>query len=563
MMAGAVVLVLVSVFAWVSAPDPERIPGAGRWFSVLPPVLAVTLALATRSVFFSLAAGVLSAGFLTHIPAEPFSAIGWGRGFLSTGMFVWTSLASKTNLQILAFVTLMMAMIAVILKAGGFDALVNALSRFAKGPASAQVVASLLGIAVFIDDYANTMIVGPAMRPLTDRYRVSREKLAFIVDATSAPVAGLAVVSTWIGYEVGLFAQIGQALRIPKDGYGMFFDALPFRFYCWLMMMFVLWNGVLGRDFGPMARAERRARERGWLLAPDAKPLTSKALATVSRAENARASGWTAVVPLIVLFGWLLRGLWLDGGGASLFREDPLSVFSPQTWMQVITRAEHNIPILTVAAALGLAVAAICALTVSRLRTSQVLYAMVVGAQGSLFPITILLLAWSLKAGCDALGTGPFLVATLGASISPLWLPAAVFLVACVTSFATGTSWGTMAILLPVTTPLAFAADGNQYGVTTVLCLAAVLDGAIFGDHCSPISDTTLMSSIASHCDHIAHTTTQLPYSLFVGGLALIFGYLAVPALRVSFATTMGLATAAIVLTLLLSPKTSSNPLHK
>jgi Na+/H+ antiporter NhaC len=526
----------------------------------LPPVLAVTLALATRQVFFSLGAGVLIGGLLSRVPSETLSAAEWGRGFLGSGHLVWSSVANKTNLHIVAFVVLMMAMIAVVLMAGGLEALVAGLARFARGPRSAQFVACVLGIIVFIDDYANTMIVGSAMRPLTDRHRVSREKLAFIVDATSAPVAGLAVVSTWIGYEVGLFSQIGDSLGVGKDGYAMFFDALPYRFYCWLMIVFILMNAGLGRDFGAMARAERRSRENGWVLAPDARPLTSKGLATVSAAENARPSAWTAAAPIVVLFGWLLGGLWLDGGGTALFRRNPLAVLSFNSWVQVISKSEHNIPILAVAAGIALVVAGFCAVRFSGLRVQQALYAATLGARGSLFPVTILVLAWSLKAACDVLKTGPFLVATLGESVSPLWLPAAVFVVACLTSFATGTSWGTMAILLPVTTPLAFAADGQTYGLTTVLCLAAVLDGAIFGDHCSPISDTTLMSSIASTCDHIAHTTTQLPYSVFVAGLALLLGYLAVPRLGLSFPMTLAGGAATILASFILLGKRYETP---
>ncbi|MHA2643202.1 MAG: Na+/H+ antiporter NhaC family protein [bacterium JZ-2024 1] len=520
----------------------------GRWYSILPPAIAVSLALATGNVFISLALGVLCGGILVHIPEQPESLIGWGRGFLQAGDFVADSVLNKTNLHILAFVVFMMAMISVILRAGAMEVLIQTLSRFARGPRSAQVVASLLGIIVFIDDYANTMIVGSAMRPLTDRYRISREKLAFIVDATSAPVAGIAVASTWIGYEVGLFAQVGESLGIRRDGYRMFFDALPFRFYCWLMIVFLFLNTSMGRDFGPMLRAQKRSTQKGWLLAPDAKPLTGKTI--VSPALNARPSVWTIALPVTALFVWLLGWLWADGGGNSLFGRNPLAILSPGNWIQVMTNAEHNIPILATSAGFAFGVTFLCALGFSRLQLREVLLASYLGFAGSLFPITILVLAWSLKASCDTLHTGSFLVATLANAVSPIWLPTAVFILACLTSFATGTSWGTMAILLPITTPLAYSADGSTYGLTTMLCLAAVLDGAIFGDHCSPISDTTLISSISSVCDHLAHTVTQIPYGFFVATLALLGGYLAVPLIHLPFWATLliGATTTAIAL---------------
>jgi Na+/H+ antiporter NhaC len=235
----------------------------------------------------------------------------------------------------------------------------------------------------------------------------------------------------------------------------------------------------------------------------------------------------------------MLMGFWIDGGG-----DGP--ILSLSAWRNALSNA-NNVKILTIASGSSFLLAIGCAKLLSKISLSEIGVAILSGLKGSLLPTTVLVLAWSLKAVCDELSTGSFLAATVEGVLSPLWFPALLFIVASVTSFATGTSWGTMAILIPTAIPIAFSLDGNLYGLTTAISLGAVLDGSIFGDHCSPISDTTIMSSIASDCDPIHHVHTQLPYSLTVAGLALICGY--VPAaLGVSPYLVIGVAAALIVL---------------
>jgi Na+/H+ antiporter NhaC len=519
--AGVVVFAAVCAAAALAAPVLGG--EGGHWYSVVPPLLAVTLALVTRRLLPSLGAAVVVGGLLATVPARPTSASAWGEGLGSAALFFWGSITDPVNLQIMAFVVLVLTLVAVIIVAGGIHAVIGVLARFARGPRSTQVITTLMGLAIFIDDYANTMIVGSAMRPLTDRHRISREKLAFLVDATSAPIAGLAIVSTWIGYEVGLFAKTAESLGLGRDGYSMFFDALPFRFYCLLAIVFVVMNAVSGRDFGPMARAERRAREQGKLAADDARPLTSAGHATVGPDERARPRLMTAVLPVVVLFAVLLVGLWVDGGGLA---RPTLEILSPGAWRVVIAAAENNILILALAALISLLLACGLALAWGRLPLSTLGRTLLGGVRTSALPLLILVLAWSLKAACDALDTGGFLASVVSGVMAPLWFPAVLFLVAGVTAFATGTSWGTMAILIPTAIPVALALDGGSYGLITMMSLGAVLDGAIFGDHCSPISDTTLMSSISSACDHLHHVRTQLPYALVIAACALGLGYL-------------------------------------
>ncbi len=526
---GGVVFIGICAAAWLASGGGSSGSsggsgfGVGSWVSIVPPLLAVTLALVTRKLIPSLVIAVVTGGLLANVSAAPSSASTWGKGLLAAPSYAWSSITDTINLQILTFVVLVLAMVTVVIVAGGVHAVVAVLSRFARGPRSTQIVTALMGIAIFIDDYANTMIVGSAMRPLSDRNRVSREKLAFLVDSTSAPIAGLAIVSTWIGYEVGLFGKAAETLGIARDGYSMFFDALPFRYYCLLAVVFVLVNVFSGRDFGPMLRAQRRAREEGKPSADDAKPLVSSGHQAMDAHGRARPSLVTALLPVAVLFIVLIGGLWWDGGG---FSRGALAFFSPGAWRVVIAAAENNILVLAVAAGAGLLVACALALGVARLPVGAVARSLLAGVRASALPLLILVLAWSLKGACDALETGTFLAGIVSGVVSPMWFPAVVFLVAGVTAFATGTSWGTMAILIPTATPVALQLDGGTYGLVTMMSLAAVLDGAIWGDHCSPISDTTLMSSISSSCDHLHHVRTQLPYALVIAACALFAGYL-------------------------------------
>lgn len=509
------------------------------WYSVLPPLLAVTLAIVTTRLLPSLGIAV-GVGIL----------LSWTqKGATPTGLLtevIWFTRAVSIgndgvdlfNFWVVLFVCLIMATISVVVASGGIGGVIVWLSQFAKGPRSAQFITGLMGILIFIGDYSNAMLVGPTMRPLTDHHRVSREKLAFLVDSTSAPIAGLAFVSTWIGYEVGLFEDIAKTIGLERDGYSMFFDALGFRFYCILTIIFVIVNAISGRDYGAMHKAETRARRTGDVAASDAKALGHTA--SFTSLPTAVTQPFSAVLPLLTLFGLLLGGFWIDGKGTG-------SIFSLTAWRDALSTAD-NVKILACAAASGFIVAIVCARWLSKLRFSDILPVVWNGVKGSLTPLSILLLAWGLKASCDRLMTGQFLATMLSDIVSPLWFPLLVFICASVTSFATGTSWGTMAILIPTAIPVAFSLDNGSYGLTTIICLGAVLDGAIFGDHCSPLSDTTILSSIASSCDPLHHVRTQLPYSLTVATIALVCGYL--PA-ALGISSAMGIAGGTILIILL------------
>lgn len=499
----SIIFILVSASVYFTTQDHPA--DQGVWYSIVPPLLAVTLAFATQKIIWSLLISVLVGGALTF-SQNGIMAVTKGP------QYAFNAVTNSTNIQILVFVFLVLVTINVISTSGGFQAMARSLSKYAKGRRSSQLITAIMGVLVFIDDYANTMIVGPSMRPLTDKNNVSRQKLAFLVDATSAPVAGLAVVSTWIGYEIGLFADISKSLNLGKDGYAMFFDALPFRFYCIFMIVFMFAHILIDVDFGPMRKAEA---------------LAQKNKHEVKAEELKQTSGHilTALIPLLSLLAYLLVMLWFDGKGNEKIDQYG-TVFSIDYWRDVIGSSQNNILILAQASVLGLLLAIVTGKLFSNTGFTQFKFAILEGAKKSLLPITILVLAWSLKGACEDLKTGTFLASNLAQTLNPAIFPLLLFICGAIVSFSTGTSWGTMAILIPTAVPIAFALDGSQYGLITIMSLAAVLDGSIFGDHCSPISDTTIMSSMASDCNHMEHVITQMPYSLFVAAIALVFGYL-------------------------------------
>ena len=491
------------------------------WYSIIPPLLAITVAILTNRLLLSLGSAVVVGVFLAAVRKQPNSIGEWSASLGSNTTSLIQSVSGEFNIQVVVFIVLILATISVMIASGGLQGVVNWLSRFAKGPRSTQFVTVLMGLAVFIDDYANTIIVASAMRPVTDQQKISREKLSFLVDATTAPIAGLAIVSTWIGYEVYLFNSVAESVGISKDGYAMFFDALGFRFYCIMMIVFVLANVISGQDFGPMRKAEQRARTTGEVIATGANPMTSTVFSTLRYAPSAKIRAKSAIIPIATLFVAMFIGFWFLGEGTGM----PFEISAWRTAISTTSANEDNVKVLAIASASGFLTAILCAIAFSRIGLKIIGKAIATGLRGSLLPTAILILAWGLKAACDELGTGEFLATTLEGVLSRIWFPALLFIVASSVSFAIGTSWGTMAILIPTAIPIAFKLDGNTYGLTTMICLGAVLDGSIFGDHCSPISDTTIMSSIASSCDHIHHVRTQLPYSLTVAGFALICGY--------------------------------------
>ena len=410
-------------------------------------------------------------------------------------------------------------MVGIISRNGGMKGIVNKVIRFASNPSRGQFATGVLGVAIFFDDYANTLVVGNTMRAITDRLKISREKLAYVVDSTAAPVATIALVSTWIGFQVGLIDEaVGNIQNLNQSAYTIFLNSIPYAFYPILAIVFVFAVALTGRDFGPMHRAEQRSRNEGKVLRDGADVDSAAAGGEEMEPKGDKPErALNAVIPIVVLVGAALVALYVTGSGDTIGdiigNADP---FSALVWGSL----------------LGVLVAVVLSIGQRILSLGEAMDAWYTGLRAMLFVLIILVMAWALAAVTEVLHTGDYLVSVLGESLPPAVLPALIFVVAAATAFSTGTSWGTMGILVPLAVPLSWAilqangmAGPEGYHIMYASTMS-VLAGAVWGDHCSPISDTTIISSMASGCDHIDHVRTQLPYALLTGVVALVVGLL-------------------------------------
>ncbi|WP_300259186.1 Na+/H+ antiporter NhaC family protein [Clostridium sp.] len=496
----------------------------GMW-TILPPLVSIVLAFLTKNVIVSLFIGTITGCIMLKLNGfNIFTAL--TQGFIDFTYRALNSLADPWNAGIILQVLVIGGVIHLVAKMGGAKAIAEALARKAKTVKSAQITTWLLGLAVFFDDYANSLIVGPIMRPVTDKLGVSREKLAFVIDATAAPIAGLAIISTWIGLEVGLIGDALKSVGIQRDGFGVFLETIPYRFYNILILAFVLISALTLREFGPMLKAERRAR-RGEVLSSTEISSDSEDLEPI---EGIKLSIWNAIIPIGVLIVSSLVGFYYSGwitimGGEDLaimelINNTPFSFAGIQA---AFSKADASV-VLFQSALLATIVALILGVCKKIFTISEGIGIWVEGMKGLLITGVILILAWSLSSVIKELGTASYLVGVLSDSIPAFLLPAIIFTLGSIIAFATGTAYGTMGILMPLAIPLAFAINPEWNFI--VISTSAVLTGAIFGDHCSPISDTTILSSTGAGCDHIEHVRTQIWYAVFVGLVAVLFGYI-------------------------------------
>jgi len=526
----------------------RTIPG---WLTLLPPLLAIVLALLFRQVIPALLAGIWVGAWVYF--GDPL------RGGLRTlDYFGVQALGDPDRVRIVVFSLLLGGMVGIVSRSGGTLGLVEALAPLATNARRGQLVTWLMGVLIFFDDYANTLLVGNTMRPVTDRLRVSREKLAYIVDSTAAPVASIALVSTWIGYEVSLIGQSLERIGSDLDPYGIFIQALPYNFYPLLALFFGLLVASWGRDFGPMATAEKRAAG-GKLLADTAVPLSDFDSDGLRPPEGKPLRWINAVLPVLVVLAITFYALWITGRQSLAASGSPLATLGlgelDIRGLGGVLGEGNSYNALLYASAGGCLTALLLALGQRILTLGQGLGAWLGGMKSMAMAMVILILAWSIGDVCTALDTKGFMVEALSDTLDPRLLPALVFLLSAITAFATGTSWATMGIIIPQAVPTAYTlARGagldpvSAHGIL-LGSVSAVLAGSIFGDHCSPISDTTVLSSTASACDHVDHVRTQLPYALVVAAVALVCGYL--PA-GYGLSPFLGLAAGAGVLALFL-----------
>ena len=455
-------------------------------FALLPPVVAIGLALITKEVYSSLFIGILVGGLLYS-----------GFEFEGTVLHVFEDgivsvLSDSYNVGIIIFLVILGAMVCLMNKAGGSAAFGRWAAQNIKSRVGAQLAAVVLGVLIFIDDYFNCLTVGSVMRPITDKHRVSRVKLAYIIDATAAPVCIIAPISSWAA-AVSSYVPDGQGLSV-------FIQAIPFNFYALFTIAMMVLMVVMKVEFGPMLKFERNALHTGDLFSGS----NPYAGLMEDDPDDTKGKVIDLVLPIVVLVAACVIGMIYSG---SFF--DP----SSENYLNIpgaFSSSDASIGLM-LGSSFGLLFALIFYWARKAMTFKQMMECIPEGFKAMVPAIMILTFAWSLKAMTDSLGATPFVeyfVNTYARSVQ-FFLPAIVFAIGCLLAFATGTSWGTFGILIPITMAI-FPLD-NPLGI---ICISASMAGAVCGDHCSPISDTTIMASAGAQCDHVNHVSTQLPYAI-------------------------------------------------
>ena len=526
------ILMISSTIALASGSETAKVVTNSERFGLLtliPPIVAIILAFITKDVVISLFLGTLSGCFMLQLTGNNIiGAIVFS--FLDFVELVLNSLADTWNAGIILQVLVIGGIINLVSRMGGAKAVAEALAKRAKGPRSTQVVAWLLGLCVFFDDYANALIVGPIMKPVADKMKVSRERMAFIIDATAAPIAGIAIISTWIGLEVGLINDGFTIIGVKADAFGVFLQTIPYRFYNILIIAFVLITALTLREFGPMRKAELKAR-RGEQLLEEIK-LSKSDMENVQVKEGVKLSIWNAIIPIGTLIVSALVSFYYSGYSTIMAGEDTAiqaviskSPFSFSAIQQTFSHSDASVALFQ--SAVFASIVTIALAVIKKIFTiSEAIEVWIDGMKGLIITGVILLLAWSLGSVIKEVGTADYLVTLLSDSLPVFLLPSVIFILGAIISFSTGTAYGTMSILMPLAIPLAYAISPEMDYI--IMSTSAVLTGAIIGDHCSPISDTTILSSMGAECNHIEHVRTQIWYSLFVGAITILFGYIPV-----------------------------------
>ncbi|MCW9707561.1 Na+/H+ antiporter NhaC family protein [Fodinibius salsisoli] len=508
------IFILINVAHGFSGPSFVQEVGetgvTGSWLSILPPLVAIAIALIFRQVLFALFLGIWCGAFL----AGDLSFGGLFTSFFAAlSDYIVPATADVSHMSIIVFTLLIGGMVGIITDNGGTRGVIQRITKFVRTKVHGQLMTSLMGFIVFFDDYANTMVVGNTMRPLTDKLRISRAKLAYLVDATAAPVATIALVSTWIGAMVGFIADAESKMpNFNESAYGVFINSLPYNFYAFFTICFVLLIAWSGRDFATMLTARINLYKAKHQPELDRYNLWKDKIKDDE--ENKKVSHWSnAALPILTLIFGTVGGLFITGEGSSV---------------QAIIETADSYKALLWGSLISIVVAIVMTLAKKLLKIEEMIEGMMEGMHTMFDGLLILVMAWALSALTVELGTADYLMSVFGETLNPYWLPAIVLVLSALTSFATGSSWGTMGILMPLVVPLAWEIGNNSglpFEVTHEIIYAsvsAVLGGSVWGDHCSPISDTTILSSIATQCDHVEHVNTQLPYAMIVGVISIL-----------------------------------------
>ena len=468
-------------------------PFAGTFWSLLPPIVAIVLALISKEVYSSLFLGCL-VGALLVSNFHPWETV---VQLVEGDNGIVTTVSDAGNIAIIVFLVVLGIMVDLMNKTGGSEAFGRWAKKAVKTRAGAQLMTMLLGVLIFIDDYFNCLTVGSVMRPLTDNQKISRAKLAYIIDATAAPVCMIAPVSSWAAAVSG----VAEDLDAGISGIQLFIQAIPFNFYSLLTFVFVIGMIVMGFDYGPMAKSELEAL-KGNL----------GSLGGDEEVENTKATLWDMLIPIIVLIIMCIIGLMYVGG----FWDPESGVAGDFVGAFGNTDAFVGLPWGSLVAVVFTIIYLCC----RRVTTFKDAMSCVVKGFNAMVPaILILTFAVTLKNMTGLLGAATYVEGVMKAASAGLFnmLPAIIFVVACLLAFATGTSWGTFGILIPIVLPIFKVGDP-----LLMIGISACLAGAVCGDHCSPISDTTIMASAGANCNHIEHVQTQLPYAITVAALSFV-----------------------------------------
>ncbi|MCB0718445.1 MAG: sodium:solute symporter [Bacteroidetes bacterium] len=457
------------------------------WLSLIPPIVAIGLALKTKQVYLSLGLFILI-GWTIMSGMNPVTGL-----IKSVDVFL-AAVTEPGNARTLMFSALIGAIITFTQASGGMEGFVNWIdkSRLVKSKRSVGLIAGLVSMSVFLESNFGLLVSGSVARPLFDKAKISREKLAYILDATCAPKQLLIPINAWGAYIVGILMT--QGVDEPVK---FLLSSLPLNFYSIIALLMAFFVIVTNWNIGPMKEAERRVSEDGLLLRPGAEPMISDEVTTLTAPDDVPRRAINMLAPIITMVATVPIVLWLTGDGDILAGSGSQAVL----WGVIV----------------GLIVGSVLYAFQGIMGVKELTEYTLKGIQGLTPVVIVLALAFGISATQKELGTGIFLAQAAQSTINPGFIPAIIFILACIMAFSTGTSWGTFAIMIPIVIPMT-----NLLDIHPALTLAAALGGGIFGDHCSPISDSTIVASMASASDHIDHVRTQLPYAMTAAGISLV-----------------------------------------
>ena len=512
--------VMLPMAAFAEGGDAAQPAVYATFWSLVPPIVAIALALITKEVYSSLFVGILIGGLL-YAGGNPEGTV---LHVFSDGIV--SVLSNSYNVGILIFLVILGSIVAMMNKAGGSAAFGRWASSKIKTPAGAQLATIALGVLIFIDDYFNCLTVGSVMRPVTDKQNVSRAKLAYLIDATAAPVCIIAPISSWAAAVAGFVEG--------EDGFSLFIRAIPYNYYALLTIVMMVGMVLMHEEYGPMALHEANAR-KGDLFTTGNHPYEAMDEEAAAAGDNGHVMD--LVIPIFSLIICCVIGMIYTGG-----------FFEGNDFVTAFSQSDASVG-LALGGFFGLVITVVLYMIRRVMKFRDLMACLPEGFKAMVPAILILTFAWSLKAMTDSLGAKEYVAALVKASAGTFvsLLPAIIFLVGCFLAFATGTSWGTFGILIPIVVD-AFSATDPQL---MIIAISACMAGAVCGDHCSPISDTTIMASAGAQCEHVNHVSTQLPYAITAAAVScvsyIVAGYVRNVVISLIVAIVLMLATLSVI----------------